>query len=455
MRSSSPLHEQPRRLGRLGPTFRRLQRLPLRRVHGGARWRVHHRRERLHGMWDAVDAAGRVEISAGHLASSATDNVVERSRHVAALRRRVEVVDRRRDGEVVHGLRHVRRRRGGPRRCSLHDVRRLARESRRVVFVAVLARSLRGIGLGAGGGGAGAGLVGRGVEAEEVVGDLGDDRRGLGSAALDGVRRGGVERVDEPLVGGCGLAGGAREDGAEGGVGRGREEEDAEAGRPGEGGVLVVDAVELVKEVVDVVVGGDGDERVEVVLGQLVLERRPGHAVGEEGRGDLGERGDEGGVGGRGPREGDDAGLPADVAQLAVPRARQDAAAEAAHEAHLRAPMRRMRGRSGGGGRGGRREGRRVEVVGAAVAVAGPGARGGGRRGRVRVVRGRRRHGGRRRARRKGGGVSGGGGRRWKRGAEADAEVLVARPHRDLGIANCEEGREGTRRQAAEEARRG
>jgi hypothetical protein len=253
----------------------------------------------------------------------------------------------------------------------------------------VVVRSLRGVGLGASRRGAGAGVVGRAVEAEEVVGDVGDDRGGLGSDALDGVRRGGVERVDEPLVAGGGVAGGAGEDGAEGGVGRGRgrEEEDAEAGRPGDVGGEVVDAVELVDEVVHVVVGGDGDEGVEVVLGQLVLEGRPGGPGGEErGRG-LGERGDEGGEGGRGAREGHDAGLPADVAQLAVPRARQDAAAEAAHETHLRAPV-RMRGGSGRGARGRRGQSRRVEVVVAAVAVADPGVRGGG----VRVVRGRRRH---------------------------------------------------------------
>lgn len=32
----------------------------------------------------------------------------------------------------------------------------------------------------------------------------------------------------------------------------------------------------------EVVVGGDGDRRIEAVLGRLVLERRPGHTRGEE-----------------------------------------------------------------------------------------------------------------------------------------------------------------------------
>jgi hypothetical protein len=83
---------------------------------------------------------------------------------------------------------------------------------------------------------------------------------------------------------------------------------------------------------------------------------------------------------------------------------------------------------------GGRREGRRVEVVVAADAdaVAGPGARGGGRRGRVRVVRGRRRHGRRRRRRRgrwarpaEGGReVSGGGGRWWWRGRRGGSAAI-------------------------------
>lgn len=162
---------------------------------------------------------------------------------------------------------------------------------------------------------------------------------------------------------------------------RGGEEEEAQAGRLDGGGGEAVDAVELVHEVVDVVVGGDGDERVEVVLRELVPERRVGRARGEERGGELGERGDEDGVAG-GARDGDDAGLPADVAELLVARARQDAAAEAAHEAHAWTPVRllllhmRLRGRG---------QRRRVLVVAVAVDAAARG--GGGGRGAVVVMR--------------------------------------------------------------------
>lgn len=78
-----------------------------------------------------------------------------------------------------------------------------------------------------------------------------------------------------------------------------------------------MEAVELIHEVVDVVVRADGDERVEVVWHQLVLEGWPRHARGKEGWGHLAERDDAGCEGGRGLREGDDAGHPVDVAQLA------------------------------------------------------------------------------------------------------------------------------------------
>jgi len=68
------------------------------------------------------------------------------------------------------------------------------------------------------------------------------------------------------------MGSGAQEDGAEGDIEHEGEEEDAEAKRPGGG--LVVEVVEPVHEVVDVDVGADGDERVEAVLGHLVLEGR-------------------------------------------------------------------------------------------------------------------------------------------------------------------------------------
>uniref|UniRef100_A0A8R7TFI8 Uncharacterized protein n=1 Tax=Triticum urartu TaxID=4572 RepID=A0A8R7TFI8_TRIUA len=370
----------PLRLRRVGLTFRRL---PLHRVDFRGGWRrVHHLTEWRHGARDAVDATDaprRVEISRGFV-SPPTDNVVNRPGHVAAVPSRVEVVDRA-NRHVVHRLPHVRWRRGRPR-GALRDVwhQRSAQHGSRRVVVVVALRHLRvRLGLRAR---AGAGLLGGRVEAEEVVRDLRDDRGGLGSAALDGTGRRGIELVDEPLVGG-GVAD-AGEHGAErarrGVVRRGGEEEEAQAGRLDGGGGEAVDAVELLHEVVDVVVGGDGDERVEVVVRELVPERRGGLAGDEERGGELGERGEEDGVGG-GARDGDDAGLAADVAELVVARARQDAAAEAAHEAHERGPV-RLRTR------------RRRVVVAAAAAVAvaaggaaGPGAGGGGGRGGVVVVR--------------------------------------------------------------------
>ena len=73
-------------------------------------------------------------------------------------------------------------------------------------------------------------------------------------------------------VGGGDIGSGAQEEGAEGGIEHEGEEDDAETKRPGGG--LVVEVVEPVHDVVDVNVGADGDERVEAVLGHLVLERR-------------------------------------------------------------------------------------------------------------------------------------------------------------------------------------
>jgi len=137
------------------------------------------------------------------------------------------------------------------------------------------------------------------------------------------------------------MGSGAQEDGAEGDIEHEGEEEDAEAKRPGGG--LVVEVVEPVHEVVDVDVGADGDERVEAVLGHLVLEGRATQPQGEDGRGEHGDKGREEG---RGPRERHDAGLPADAAQLAVPPARQDAAAETASRSEWRAPMRQPAPRS-------------------------------------------------------------------------------------------------------------
>ena len=70
------------------------------------------------------------------------------------------------------------------------------------------------------------------------------------------------------LVGGGDIASGAQEDGADCGIWHGCEEEGAEAKLPGgSDGGFVVEAVELVHEVVDVVVGADGDERQGLATG--------------------------------------------------------------------------------------------------------------------------------------------------------------------------------------------
>ena len=58
---------------------------------------------------------------------------------------------------------------------------------------------------------------------------------------------------------------------AEGSIEHEGEVDDAETKRPGGG--LVMEVVVPVHDVVDVIVGADGDERVEAVLGHLVLER--------------------------------------------------------------------------------------------------------------------------------------------------------------------------------------
>lgn len=122
------------------------------------------------------------------------------------------------------------------------------------------------------------------LEAEEAV-----DGGGVGGDpardAVEGAGDGAVERVDEPVLG----LGGVVEEGAEGGggLGLGGEEEEADPGGAGGGaggGGGGGDAVVLVDEVVEVLVGGDGDERVEVLVGELVLEREG--LAGEEGAGE-------------------------------------------------------------------------------------------------------------------------------------------------------------------------
>lgn len=109
-----------------------------------------------------------------------------------------------------------------------------------------------------------AGAVGCGGGGVRAGGDVGDaeDRGTAGYDRVDG--------VDVALAEG---RGGSRI----GGRGRGREEEEeeAEAGRgDGGGGARVerVDAIVLVEHVREVLVAGNGDEGVEVLRHQLVLD---------------------------------------------------------------------------------------------------------------------------------------------------------------------------------------
>ena len=108
-----------------------------------------------------------------------------------------------------------------------------------------------------------------------------------------------------------------------GGVGDG-EDEDPQLGA-GDGQL-----VELLDHVVEILGGGDGDERVEALVGELVLDgevRARGAAVG------VGEAREE--VLQRHPaRHGHDPGVAAGVPQRPVPGPRQDAAAEAAQKLH-------------------------------------------------------------------------------------------------------------------------
>uniref|UniRef100_A0A804U9H9 Uncharacterized protein n=1 Tax=Zea mays TaxID=4577 RepID=A0A804U9H9_MAIZE len=159
---------------------------------------------------------------------------------------------------------------------------------------------------------------------------------------LGGGQRDGVERLDdiEALVR-LGLE--------EPGRRRGRrrldgEEEDPEPGRGSAaagagtgGGAVVVGAVVLDDEVLQILVVGDGDERVQVLPGQLVLDADvPGvpHERGEA-RGEVGEE-DR-------PLERQDLGLAVDVRELVVVRPRLDAAPVADHQTHLGWLRRRAR----------------------------------------------------------------------------------------------------------------
>lgn len=122
--------------------------------------------------------------------------------------------------------------------------------------------------------------------------------------------------------------------------GLGREEEEAEEARRGlemmerrsRGGRS--DTIVLVDHVIEVLIGGEGDEGVEVVVGELVLEGE-GWAAVEEGAGETGVEVGEGGT----AVEVDDAGVAADVAEGAVVGTGDDVAAVAAHEPELVFPI--------------------------------------------------------------------------------------------------------------------
>jgi hypothetical protein len=165
------------------------------------------------------------------------------------------------------------------------------------------------------------------------------------------------------LVGGKGRAGGPEVEavpvallallgGVEGGVGleewRGwrrrrredGEEEDPEPGRGSaaggagarSGGAAAeeVEAVVLDDEVVEVLVVGDGDERVEVLAGELVLDADFGLGPRERG-----EAGREVGEARQRALDGEDLGVAVDVGELVVVGPRLDAAPVADHEPHL------------------------------------------------------------------------------------------------------------------------
>ncbi|KAF7819970.1 agamous-like MADS-box protein AGL82 [Senna tora] len=97
------------------------------------------------------------------------------------------------------------------------------------------------------------------------------------------------------------------------------EEEDSDAGRRGSRGEAVV----LVDEDLEIVIGGEGNERVEVEMRELVLESE-GEVEGEC-EGEMREEGVESGDGAA--VDGDDARVAAGVAERVGARARDDVAA--------------------------------------------------------------------------------------------------------------------------------
>ncbi|PON93723.1 LOW QUALITY PROTEIN: hypothetical protein TorRG33x02_104260 [Trema orientale] len=117
----------------------------------------------------------------------------------------------------------------------------------------------------------------------------------------------------------------------------GRVDHHGEEEQPHPGGLGggAVEAVVLVHHVLEVVVVGDGDQGVEVLPGELVLERHVALAEG----GELGDHGGEL----DGPVDGEDLGLASDVAELVVVGTGEDLTAIAAHELGLVALVSRRR----------------------------------------------------------------------------------------------------------------
>lgn len=169
------------------------------------------------------------------------------------------------------------------------------------------------------------------VETQQAI-----DGGGVGEASVKHPR-GAVEGVEEPILGLRRVV----EDRADrlGRLRLGGEEEEAEPGGLGGSSSASTSAsaaaaaaavdrtIVLVDHIVEILVGGDGDERVEVLAGELVLEREG--TAGEEGFREARREVGEGGV----AVDDDDAGLAADVAEGLVVGAGDDVAAVAAHQA--------------------------------------------------------------------------------------------------------------------------
>ena len=164
---------------------------------------------------------------------------------------------------------------------------------------------------------------------------------------------------------------------------RGIEEEETEARRLGRRRALD-ETVVLEHHVFHVLLVGDGDERVEILSRELVLDAEVDGSEETERR----QRGEAGGElrEAHGSVDADDLGLPAEVGEAVVVRAGMDLTPVAAHEFHA-SPRGRVCGEPAAIRRGRRRSllphGGRWRGV---LAVAGRGWRGGGVAGPVRVA---------------------------------------------------------------------